>query len=472
MAGRGAAPPPGKIAAAGAAGRGGQAPPPGPGRGGNDPPPGVGRGGIGPTPGTGRGGGAPTPGAGAGRAATEGNVPRPHAASGATGVGTVGRGSGFPGARPPAPVVVPQPATARGGVNPRPPVPSPALSAAVGRGALGPRPPPPAAGLQPRSLTPQSGARPPHFVARRSQIASVLTQAPPPQTSAGGVDSGAPRGQWGDDGFNAYGDGQHRGSSSTGGGRGYAWQSDGSVERPFMGPTGGFVDGASGPEIDTAVVSAVIVVAEEVETAAGGAAEESGLSAQAMEVVMALADVEVPGNVGSGSVSVEASDRADSDRASKWARKKERMLCYRCGEKGHFIAECLASPNEREAPDEAQSMTTGIVKVSRGEVSETQIVQRLRELAPGDFHWELVSLEANLYRVEFPSVEYLQRLLSFGMCKVPGTDGILEFHEWKLVEPKGKPLNQAWLRFSGAPSKPMQDARVVASLGIMVGKPE
>ena len=52
-------------------------------------------------------------------------------------------------------------------------------------------------------------------------------------------------------------------------------------------------------------------------------------------------------------------------------------------------------------------MTTGIVKVTGGEVSETQIVQRLRELAPGDFHWELVSLEAKLFRVEFPSVEDL-----------------------------------------------------------------
>src|SRR3954467_8656103 len=39
-----------------------------------------------------------------------------------------------------------------------------------------------------------------------------------------------------------------RGSSSTGGGRGYAWQSDGSTERPFLGPSGGFVEGASGPD--------------------------------------------------------------------------------------------------------------------------------------------------------------------------------------------------------------------------------
>ena len=101
------------------------------------------------------------------------------------------------------------------------------------------------------------------------------------------------------------------------------------------------------------------------------------------------------------------------------------MFCYYCGDKGHFIAECVAllcdtggkpahdsgdcptlrdqapslmmygvycaeltffeSPNEREVTDETPSMTTGIVKVTRGEVSETQIVQRLRELAPGDF---------------------------------------------------------------------------------------
>ena len=102
-------------------------------------------------------------------------------------------------------------------------------------------------------------------------------------------------------------------------------------------------------------------------------------------------------------------------------------------------------------------MTTGVVKATQGEVSEAQIVQRLQELAPGDFHWELVTLEANVFKVDFPIVDDLQRLLSFGLCRVPGTKCILEFHEWKKVEPKGKPLTQVWLRFSGAPSKPLQD---------------
>ena len=102
-------------------------------------------------------------------------------------------------------------------------------------------------------------------------------------------------------------------------------------------------------------------------------------------------------------------------------------------------------------------MTTGVVKVNKGEVSEHLIVQRLNELAPGDFEWELVNIEANMFEVDFPSVEDWQRVLSFGLCRVPGTECILEFHEWKKVEPQGKPLTQVWLRFSGAPSKLMQE---------------
>ena len=66
----------------------------------------------------------------------------------------------------------------------------------------------------------------------------------------------------------------------------------------------------------------------------------------------------------------------------------------------------------------------------------------------------------------------LQKLLSFGLCRLPGTKCILEFHEWKKEEPKGKPLTRVWMRFSGAPSEALTDARVVASLGMLVGKTE
>nr|XP_020171666.1 translation initiation factor IF-2-like [Aegilops tauschii subsp. strangulata] len=78
---------------------------------------------------------------------------------------------------------------------------------AAGRGGTAPKPPttgaPGSVGHLPRQ------APPPHFVTK----------------PVAGANS-APRGQWGDDGFDTYGVGVHRGSSSTGGGRGYAWQSD------------------------------------------------------------------------------------------------------------------------------------------------------------------------------------------------------------------------------------------------------
>lgn len=53
----------------------------------------------------------------------------------------------------------------------------------------------------------------------------------------------SPRGQWGDDGYTAYGKGQHRGSSLTGGGRGYGWKNDGGDGCGFDGPSGTFVEG-------------------------------------------------------------------------------------------------------------------------------------------------------------------------------------------------------------------------------------
>ncbi|KAE8819536.1 hypothetical protein D1007_02520 [Hordeum vulgare] len=55
------------------------------------------------------------------------------------------------------------------------------------------------------------------------------------------------RGRWGDDEVNVYGDGHHRGSSSTGGGRGYAWQGNGGSAGGFASPPGKFVSGVSGP---------------------------------------------------------------------------------------------------------------------------------------------------------------------------------------------------------------------------------
>ena len=82
-------------------------------------------------------------------------------------------------------------------------------------------------------------------------------------------------------------------------------------------------------------------------------------------------------------------------------------LCNTCGKMAHITGDCpvvcdqapalmmygvycaeltfFESPAARETLVETQSMTTGLVKATREVVSEAQIVQRLQELAPGDF---------------------------------------------------------------------------------------
>ncbi|KAE8797452.1 hypothetical protein D1007_27438 [Hordeum vulgare] len=81
--------------------------------------------------------------------------------------------------------------------------------------------------------------------------AGVKTTAPPVVAGGKAGDDAhrlQPRGRWGDDGVNAYGDGQHRGSSSFGGGRGYAWQANAGNGQGFSGHPGKFVLGPSGPK--------------------------------------------------------------------------------------------------------------------------------------------------------------------------------------------------------------------------------
>lgn len=261
------------------------------------------------------------------------------------GQGPVQSAAGRGGLRPPAPAATTPtlPAAGRGGL--RPVAPSAAGVAPAGRGG-GPQP---VEGLLASSGVQPRAAPPPHYVARPAQNRTGPSQTHNKESIV------PPRGQWGDDGYDAYGEGQHQGSSSMGGGRGYAWQSDGLAKRPFLGPTGGFVEGASGPDNrqrggfrghrggrgggcgrfrrppPPRAVDPATPAVESDHTS-------TDLPSQAMEVVNALASVEVPE---AGMVD-EATVRTDADRASKYARKKKRMICYRCGEKGHFIVECVA----------------------------------------------------------------------------------------------------------------------------------
>ena len=60
-----------------------------------------------------------------------------------------------------------------------------------------------------------------------------------------------------------------------------------------------------------------------------------------------------------------------------------------------------------------------------GPLTEAQIIQQLRELAPGNFNWSLLKLSDQTFKVDFPSKEDQKRILKFGMSRVTGTSFVL-----------------------------------------------
>ncbi|KAI5009547.1 hypothetical protein ZWY2020_011684 [Hordeum vulgare] len=116
--------------------------------------------------------------------------------------------------------------------------------------AVHPTPRPPGQGSRPTNAKPAAPAtaqvgRPPNIPAQAGRPPGAAGQAGDSRTAH--ANRLQPRGRWGDDGVNAYGDGQHRGSSSSGGDRGYAWQNNGASGNGFIALPGKFVPGTSGP---------------------------------------------------------------------------------------------------------------------------------------------------------------------------------------------------------------------------------
>lgn len=145
--------------------------------------------------------------------------------------------------------------------------------------------------------------------------------------------------------------------------------------------------------------------------------EAPALPAAVLEKVSALAAVDMTVPVANSRVDPtdKAGDKPEGERVTKWARKKEKMTCYRCGEQGHFVVVCKAElcdfcrklkhesgdcptlslpkpvvtmygvccpelmffESPKSSTQVPESTKTGVVKVTRGTMTTEQIIQRL-----------------------------------------------------------------------------------------------
>ncbi|KAI5013106.1 hypothetical protein ZWY2020_028060 [Hordeum vulgare] len=152
------------------------------------------------------------------------------------------------------------------------------------------------------------------------------------------------RSRWGDDGYSGYGEGHHRGGATARGGRGYAWQNNGAAVNGFNAPPWQFVPGPSGPSHPKRGGFRQNWIGR-----GGGrkprppvATPEQPADLNDSTVVTMTDTVKEVADSSMADQSLVSAKGDGAERPSKWARKKEKMMCYRCSETGHFVSECKA----------------------------------------------------------------------------------------------------------------------------------
>jgi hypothetical protein len=111
------------------------------------------------------------------------------------------------------------------------------------------------------------------------------------------------------------------------------------------------------------------------------------------------------------------------------------------------------------------------VEVSGGSLSIAQLISHLQWIVPdSEYQWEVLQMEDNVFRVNFPSKIELVRVQNFGRFHVPDSSIVLYFDFWKKeVQPVWAP-EVVWVRVYGLPSVALDDYLALWTLGDVFGR--
>ena len=109
--------------------------------------------------------------------------------------------------------------------------------------------------------------------------------------------------------------------------------------------------------------------------------------------------------------------------------------------------------------------------VEGGVLTSSEIVAQLQRLVPNEsFVWDVSHMGDNVFRVQFPTRNDLERLRIFGACRVPNSPCMMTFDSWAHTPEPMETLPQIWVRVSGIPWIHRGDFLALWTVGDMFGK--